>query len=96
MFNRPFFVYILSISLAVLVVLGFVTVYDYYSYPNYHKVRLGMTLDEVDRIVTGSGSDSYPNELGGCTNYYFTPEPGTLVVVYDANRRVLEKKIRRD
>jgi len=88
--------YLLVSLLTVLVVVGLIAVDDYYRYPNYHHVRLGMTLDEVDRLVTGSGSDSYPNELGGWTNYYFTPEPGTLVVIYDANRRVVKKMIRRD
>jgi len=88
--------YLLVSLLTVLVVVGLIAVDDYYRYPNYHHVRLGMTLDEVDRLVTGSGSDSYPNELGGWTNYYFTPEPGTLVVIYDAYRRVVKKMIRRD
>ncbi len=96
MHNRNNVIYLLVSLLVVLVVVGLFAVADYYRYPNYHKVSLGMTLDEVEKIVTGSGSDSYPNELGGWTNYYFTPEPGTLVVVYDANRRVVKKMIRRD
>lgn len=96
MLHRTHVVYFLVSVLVVLVGLGLVAIHDYYSYPNYHQVKLGMTLDEVNRIVTGSGHDSYSNELGGWTNYYFTPEQGTLVVVYDANRRVVEKKIRRD
>jgi hypothetical protein len=71
--------------------LAAVATIDYLRHPRYYEVKPGMTSKEVD-VIIGAGCDSYPDG-NGMVSYYFASE-GTIVVYFDAQRRVYRKALR--
>lgn len=90
--NGRLLIAFLTTLLIVVVLFGLAAAYDYYRYPNYHSIKLGMTKKEVDLIVCCSGCDDYPDNTGGCTSYYFAGE-GAIIVVFNAKHMAVLKKI---
>jgi hypothetical protein len=59
-------------------------------FPQYHRIRLNMTVDEVQKIMRDVEYDVWGTPHGGTACYYHYPF-GTVTVVFDAKNRVVYK-----
>jgi hypothetical protein len=89
---------LVSVAIVVLVIALIICAFllrDRLTHPRYFGIQHGMTRADVDALI-GAGHDDYgPNCYGGSDSYYGSSE-GTILVQFDAEKRVVRKNLQRD